>query len=102
MSVETPRASHAVTSHLLTIGAGERAMLPIDAFSSSTEGAIAGLSFGKGLILILNIFLRCSSSPSDSSEEKKCALGLGAGGNQKVKEVAEFLNRQLLFWRTLP
>lgn len=55
---------------LRLIGDGDRAMLPTEAFSSSTEGAAATRSDGSGLILILNFFL-WSSSPSDSSEEKK-------------------------------
>lgn len=54
----------------LLIGDGDRVMLPIEAFSSSTDGAVATRSGGSGLILILNFFL-WSSSPSDSSEEKK-------------------------------
>jgi hypothetical protein len=65
----------------LTRGEGDRAMLPMEALSSSTEGAKQlALSVGNGLILILN-FLRWSSSPSDSLEEKKCSLGgLEPGG----------------------
>ena len=57
-------------------------MLPMEALSSSTDGAKQlALSAGSGLILILNFF-RWSSSPSDSLEEKKCSLGgLGPGGS---------------------
>lgn len=55
---------------LLTMGDGDRAMLPMEALSSSTEGASTTRSGGRGLILILNFFL-WSSSSSDSSEEKK-------------------------------
>lgn len=53
-----------------TRGEGDRAMLPMEAFNSSTEGAAMLVSAGSGLILILN-FLRWSSSSSDSLEEKK-------------------------------
>lgn len=63
---------------LLTRGDGDKAMLPMEALSSSTVGAGMTKSGGRGLILILNFFL-CSSSSSDSSEEKKCDF-LGAGG----------------------
>lgn len=50
-------------------GDGERAMLPIEAFSSSTVAAFLRTSLDcKGLILILN-FLCDSSSSSDSLEE---------------------------------
>lgn len=50
-------------------GDGESAMLPIEAFSSSTVAAFLRTSFDcKGLILILN-FLCDSSSSSDSLEE---------------------------------
>lgn len=53
----------------LTTGDGERAMLPIDAFSSSTVAAFLRMSLDcNGLILILN-FLCDSSSSSDSLEE---------------------------------
>lgn len=45
-------------------------MLPMEAFNSSTDGAVMLVSGGRGLILILN-FLRWSSSSSDSLEEKK-------------------------------
>lgn len=45
-------------------------MLPMEALSSSTEGAVTTRSARSGLILILNFFL-WSSSSSDSSEEKK-------------------------------
>lgn len=45
-------------------------MLPMEALSSSTEGAPRTRSDGSGFILILNFFL-WSSSSSDSSEEKK-------------------------------
>lgn len=55
---------------LLTRGDGDRAMLPMEALSSSTEGTDDTQSAGSGLIFILNFFL-WSSSPSDSSEEKK-------------------------------
>lgn len=55
---------------LRLIGDGDRAMLPMEALSSSTEGTDATRSAGSGLILILNFFL-WSSSSSDSSEEKK-------------------------------
>lgn len=54
----------------LLMGDGDRAMLPMEALSSSTEGASTTRSGGRGLILILNFFL-WSSSSSDSSEEKK-------------------------------
>lgn len=63
-------------SELLTRGDGDRAMLPMEALSSSTEGADTTRSDGSGLILILNFFLRSSSS-SDSSEEKKCVFTAG-------------------------
>ena len=54
---------------LLTTGDGESAMLPIDAFSSSTVAAFLRMSLAcNGLILILN-FLCDSSSSSDSLEE---------------------------------
>lgn len=50
-------------------GDGESAMLPIDAFSSSTVAAFLRMSLDcNGLILILN-FLCDSSSSSDSLEE---------------------------------
>lgn len=52
---------------------GDRAMLPMEALSSSTVGAVMTQSGGRGLILILN-FRLCSSSSSDSSEEKKCVF----------------------------
>lgn len=53
----------------LTTGDGESAMLPIDAFSSSTVAAFLRMSLDcNGLILILN-FLCDSSSSSDSLEE---------------------------------
>lgn len=51
-------------------GEGDRAMLPTEAFNSSTDGAAMLASAGRGLILILN-FLRWSSSSSDSLDEKK-------------------------------
>lgn len=51
-------------------GDGDRAMLPMEALSSSNEGTATTRSAGSGLILILNFFL-WSSSSSDSSEEKK-------------------------------
>lgn len=63
--------NHLNTTTLLTRGDGDRAMLPMEALSSSTEGTDATRSAGSGLILILNFFL-WSSSSSDSSEEKKC------------------------------
>lgn len=54
---------------LFLTGDGESAMLPIEAFSSSTVAAFLRTSFDcKGLILILN-FLCDSSSSSDSLEE---------------------------------
>lgn len=68
MAVSSERA---VMSELLTSGDGDRAMLPMEALSTSTEGVVATRSAGSGLILILNFF-RWSSSSSDSSEEKKC------------------------------
>lgn len=50
-------------------GDGESAMLPIEAFSSSTVAAFLRMSFDcNGLILMLN-FLCDSSSSSDSLEE---------------------------------
>lgn len=50
-------------------GEGESAMLPIEAFSSSTVAAFFRTSLDcKGLILMLN-FLCDSSSSSDSLEE---------------------------------
>lgn len=55
---------------VLTKGDGDRAMLPMEALSRSTEGSTTTQSAGSGLILILNFFL-WSSSSSDSSEEKK-------------------------------
>lgn len=67
-------------SELLTIGDGDRAMLPMEALSSSTEGTATTRSGGRGLILILNFFL-WSSSSSDSSEEKKWVF-LVAGGSK--------------------
>ncbi len=63
-------SDRAVTSGLLTRGDGDSAMLPMEALSSSTEGANTTRLAGSGLILILNFFL-WSSSSSDSSEEKK-------------------------------
>lgn len=69
-------------SGLLTIGDGERAMLPMEALSSSTDGAVTTQSAGSGLILILNFFL-WSSSSSDSSEEKKWVF-LVVGGNSMI------------------
>lgn len=73
-------SERAATSELLTIGDGDRAMFPMEALSSSTEGTDATRSAGSGLILILNFFL-WSSSPSDSSEEKKWGfLMVGGGG----------------------
>lgn len=68
-----------MTSELLTIGDGDRAMLPMEALSSSTEGTGTTRSAGSGLILILNFFL-WSSSSSDSSEEKKWGF-LTVGGS---------------------
>lgn len=66
-----------VTKTGLTIGEGDRAMLPMEAFNSSTEGATnSALSASRGLILILN-FLRLSSSSSDSLDEKKWDFSLG-------------------------
>lgn len=54
---------------LFLTGDGESAMLPIDAFSSSTVAAFLRMSLDcNGLILILN-FLCDSSSSSDSLEE---------------------------------
>lgn len=54
---------------LLTTGEGESAILPIEAFSSSTVAALLRVSLDcKGLILMLN-FLCASSSSSDSLEE---------------------------------
>lgn len=53
----------------LTTGDGESAMLPMDAFSSSTVAVFLRMSLDcSGLILILN-FLWDSSSSSDSLEE---------------------------------
>lgn len=53
----------------LTTGDGESAMLPTDAFSSSTVAALFRMSLAcSGLILMLN-FLWASSSSSDSLEE---------------------------------
>lgn len=53
----------------LTTGDGESAMLPMDAFSSSTVAVFLRMSLDcNGLILILN-FLWDSSSSSDSLEE---------------------------------
>lgn len=62
-------SARAVTSGWLTTGEGDRDMLPMEALSSSTVGAVTTRSASSGLILILNFFL-WSSSPSDSSEEK--------------------------------
>lgn len=62
-------------------GDGDKAMLPMEAFSSSTEGTVTTWSAGSGLILILNFFL-WSSSSSDSSEEKKADfLGTSTGSS---------------------
>lgn len=62
-------------------------MLPMEALSSSTDGAKQlALSAGKGLILILNFF-RWSSSPSDSLEEKKCSFGGLEPGGLPLKTV---------------
>lgn len=69
---------------LLTIGDGERAMFPMEALSSSTEGADMTQSAGSGLILILNFFL-WSSSSSDSSDEKKLVFLVGEGTKSKKK-----------------
>lgn len=55
---------------VLTKGDGDRARFPMEALSKSNEGSTTTQSGGSGLILILNFFL-WSSSPSDSSEEKK-------------------------------
>lgn len=71
-------------SEQLTIGDGDRAMLPMEALSSSTEGTDVTRLDGSGLILILNFFL-WSSSPSDSSEEKKWPFLMGSG-SKEVKE----------------
>lgn len=68
-----------MTSGILTRGDGDRAMLPMEALSSSTEGVIVTRSAGRGLILILNFFL-WSSSSSDSSEEKKWGFLVATGG----------------------
>lgn len=77
-------SERAVTSEPLTIGDGDRAMLPMEALSSSTEGADTTRSAGSGLILILNFFL-WSSSSSDSSEEKKWGF-LVMGGSVASKK----------------
>lgn len=72
----------------LTRGEGDRAMLPMEAFNSSTEGATnSALSASRGLILILN-FLRWSSSSSDSLDEKKWDLSLGVGSQLLRKALA--------------
>lgn len=63
-------SERAVMSGQLTRGDGDKAILPMEALSSSTEGTATTRSAGSGLILILNFFL-WSSSSSDSSEEKK-------------------------------
>ncbi|TNN36437.1 hypothetical protein EYF80_053403 [Liparis tanakae] len=68
-------------------------MLPMEAFSSSTEGADATRSDGSGLILILNFFL-WSSSPSDSSEEKKWGFLTVGGGAASRKETSPELNER--------
>lgn len=74
-----------MASEVLTIGDGDRAMLPMEALSSSTEGTEATRSDGSGLILILNFFL-WSSSPSDSSEEKKWGFLMVGGSAASRKE----------------
>lgn len=61
-------------------------MLPMEAFSSSTEGAATTWSAGSGLILILNLFL-WSSSSSDSSEEKKADF-LGASSSRTSRKAS--------------
>lgn len=61
-------------------------MLPMEAFSSSTEGAVTTWSAGSGLILILNFF-RWSSSSSDSSEEKKADF-LGASSSRVSRKAS--------------
>lgn len=75
-----------MTSGILTRGDGERAMLPMEALSSSTEGVVVTRSAGSGLILILNFFL-WSSSSSDSSEEKKWGflVAIGSAVSRKAK-----------------
>lgn len=81
----------AVTSGRLTRGDGDRAMLPMEALSSSTEGAVTTWSAGRGFILILNFFL-WSSSSSDSSEEKKADF-LVVGSSAVLRKVKlPFLN----------
>lgn len=75
----SPPEGRRLTAAWLTIGDGDKAMLPIEAFSTSTEGAVTTWSAGSGLILILNFF-RWSSSSSDSSEEKKADF-LGASSS---------------------
>jgi len=78
------------------MGDGDKVMVPMEALSWSTEGAATGQFAGNGLILILN-FLRWSSSSSDSSEEKKCALILGAGGRGNVKDQKWLRKRRAAF-----
>lgn len=86
-SVDEIRSERAVTSELLTRGDGDRAMLPMEALSSSTEGANTTRSASSGLILILNFFL-WSSSSSDSSEEKKWAFLVVGGSTASRKAVS--------------
>lgn len=82
----------AATSGRLTRGDGDRAMLPMEALSSSTEGAATTWSAGRGFILILNFFL-WSSSSSDSSEEKKADF-LVVGSSAALRKV------KLPFWNS--
>lgn len=80
-----------VMSGRLTRGDGDRAMLPMEALSSSTEGTATTWLAGRGFILILNFFL-WSSSSSDSSEEKK-AVFLVVGSSAVLRKVKlPFLN----------